>query len=608
MLEQNIKELEKKNPELAKKILAHTKVKDIEVFEAESKNFIISHKGVLLHSNEDPLREAKALWFKTVKNDLKSNDIQVVYGLGLGYLFKRAYVNAPSKILVYEPSIDILRFVFDNVDFVNEIADNRVYFANTKEEALTYFQAQYFPGDKVEVLFLPAYLNFGQDNLLNFSNSIYKIVKDKNIDQNTVLAFSKPTTLNLLKRVKDINKYIPVDSLKGKAEGKPAIVICAGPSLLDDIETIKKNQNKFIKIAIWPAVPLLLKNGIKPDFVTVVDSFDQTYKIEDCKEAFKDFNIVMESRADINIDTIETKNKFIYFPVVDRVSNEILNRIDKNTIQEYSPASSVAILGFELAKILGCKEILFSGLDLALTGNKAYADAAVEIEEEHPDEGKLTLRSKKRGYIVKTTTIKSADGKEVLSREDYLIFIREFERIAKENPEIKLINTALHGALIEGMEYKTITEAVEPLNSINTEEVLSLEKDLSLEQYKETAIKLLSETKAFYEENLSALDKAIAAENMLMKELKAENLDLDKFQKLFNENIEICSTARNLSTQDLFLSTYMQTEITEFINGYNKDSQITLGKLLNNLKIELNLFEKTKEAINILMGIIDEII
>ncbi|MDD3420178.1 MAG: DUF115 domain-containing protein [Candidatus Gastranaerophilales bacterium] len=605
MLEQNIKELEKRNPELAAKISAHTEIKDIEVFESESKNFIISHKGILLHSNEDPLRESKAVWFKTVKNDLKETDIQVIYGLGLGYLFKRAYVNAPSRILVYEPSLDILRFVFENVDFVNEIADERVFFAQTEEEAISYFEKKYFPGDKVEVLFLPSYLNFGQDILLKFSGNIYKVVKDKNIDHNTVLTFAKPTTVNLIQRTKNIEKYKPVEMLQDKAQGKPAIILSAGPSLLDDIAKIKESQDKFIKIAILPAVSTLAKNGIKPDFVVVADSLNQMHKISQDQETLKDINLVIESRADISMDSLETKNKFIYFSFVDRISNEIINNLTKEKITQHQAVPSVVLLGFELAKILGCKDIIFSGMDLALTGGKAYAsdDTKAEFDKK---ENMVIIKNKIGAYATKTTTVTSADGKQITSREDYMLFAREFEKLINSNPEINFVNTALKGALINGMTYLSIDEAIKlsKETAINIDEILKTADNKALKEYKQIAEKILSSEKELYSENKATIDSAILATQGMITELSLDKPNIENFQKLFNHNVETCSKVRSLCSQDLVLSTYMQAEVTDFISNYHKETQMTLEKLLGNLNLDLALFEKTKESVDVLVDIL----
>lgn len=610
MFKKNITELAKKNPELAEKIQAYPyeNVKSIEVYESESKNLIISYKGILLHSSEDPLRETKSIWYKTIKTDLKSNDIQVVYGLGLGYLFKRAYVNANSRILLFEPSMDILRFVFENVDFSNELADDRVFVVNTQEDVIQFFESKYLAGDKVEVLFLPSYLELDQKGLLALSHNLFQTIKDKNIDQNTALVMSKMTTKNLLSKLPKIATQSPVNSLENTCKNKTALVIAAGPSLSNDLELIKKHREKFIVIAILPVLPLLKEHNIEPDFLTLADPKYQIPKIEKYKDELQNINLVTESRSDYHVNLLKFKSYFVYFPSIDKISQTIIDNISKSTAKILPPCASVAILSFRLAQLLGCKEIIFSGLDLAMTDDKLYASNEAKIASQ--TDKQITIQEEGLGeYTVVPTTTKSADGSQVKTREDYLIFIREFEKIAQENPDIKLINTALKGALIEGMTYQTMEKSIKNLDdtTIDIDSIIKKATSSTLKDFHSEAVKMLLRTKTSFDEAKKVFQKAISIATELLDEISLEKPDHEKFQKTYEESKEIFSTGRTFATQDLILSTYMQAEISEFVNGYNKDSQLSLEKFKENISTEKKLFEKTLESIELMNAIIDDV-
>lgn len=609
MFEKNISELEKKNPILAKKIkdFPYEKVKSIEAYEAESKNIIISYKGVLLHSNEDPLREAKSIWHKTVKNELRSNDIQVIYGLGLGYLFKRAYVNANSRILLFEPSIELLRFVLENVDFSTELADDRVFVVDNQIDAAKFFEEKYLSGDKIEVLFLPSYIQLDQAGLLSLSSKLFETVKDKNIDQNTTLLMSSITTRNFLYRTRFIEKYSPVDNLAGSCKDKTAVIIAAGPSLKNDLKLIKKNRDKFIVIAILPTLALLKDNGITPDFVTVADPTYQAPKLGKYKDDLEDINLVLESRADFNLDELKFKSNFVYFPIIDKISETIFKSIPNNKIKLLHPCASVSILSFRLAELLGCKEVIFSGLDLAMTDDKFYAgDVDVKILDQNNKQ--LTIKVNEDEYKIITTTTKSANGSEVKTRGDYLLFIREFEKLAKDNPEIKMINTAVNGALIQGMTYQTFEEAVKnlPKIDINIDSIIEKAKEPELKEYKVEGAKMLAKTRESYNKIKPTFQKAVSIANELIDELSKETPDMDKLQNTYTESKEVFSTARTFATQDLILSCFMQAEIAEFVTAYHKDSQLSLELLKKNIEIEKKLFEKTLETIEYITDRINE--
>lgn len=610
MFEKNIKELEKKNPELAKKIkeYPYSKVKTIEVYESESKNLIISYKGVLLHSSEDPLREAKSVWHKAMKNEFKPTDIQLIYGIGLGYLFKRAYVNSKSRILLFEPFLDILRFVFENVDFSAELADGRVFIVDKQEDVTKFFEDKYLSGDKIEVLFLPSYFQIDQKGLIELSANLFQTIKDKNIDQNTALLMSKMTTSNLLSRIANFEKYSPVNNFENSCKDKTALIIAPGPSLQNDLDLIKKNRGKFIVIAMLPTLALLLEHNIKPDFVTVADPQCQMLKVEKYKNQLQDINMVIESRADFSLDSLTFNSFFVYFSVIDKISHAIFETIPNNKVQLLQPCASVALLSYRLAEILGCKEIIFSGLDLAMTDNKLYADNNVEISNQ--TDNKITLKSNAGEHIVIQTTTKSADGSEVKTREDYLIFIKEFEKIAQENPDIKMINTAVKGALIQGMTYQTMAKTVKNLKQteIDIDTVIKNAQSSTLQEFKNEAIKLAKKTNDSFNEKKETIVKACSLATEMIEELSQEKPDMEKFQKIYAESKEIFSIARTFATQDLILSCCLQAEITEFITSYHKDSQITLEKLKSNIETEKKLFEKTLAGIDYTGKIIETII
>ena len=160
MFNKNLEALKLKNPELAQCLLdiKVEDISDIDVIEAQSEDLIISYKDIPLHSIIDPFQEAEKIWNKTIKYPLKNNDIQIVYGLGLGYLFKRAFANSGSKIILFEPFLQVLRFVLEHVDFAKELSENRVFFTNNIEQVVKKVESEYLSGDRIEFLFLQAHL------------------------------------------------------------------------------------------------------------------------------------------------------------------------------------------------------------------------------------------------------------------------------------------------------------------------------------------------------------------------------------------------------------------------------------------------------------------
>ena len=64
---------------------------------------------------QNPREAVKSFLEKTIKDDLNANDIIITFGIGLGYLLDATFNKYPAKIFLYEPDINLLHFVLNNV-------------------------------------------------------------------------------------------------------------------------------------------------------------------------------------------------------------------------------------------------------------------------------------------------------------------------------------------------------------------------------------------------------------------------------------------------------------------------------------------------------------
>ena len=102
---------------------------------ATTNGYNIQYKGRYIHSEENPLLESQNI-INTSKDAV--NNIHVIYGLGLGYLFQLAVRNSKDAVLLYEPNLDILHNSFTLVDFTGELSRNNVYLFTDFEKLLDF--------------------------------------------------------------------------------------------------------------------------------------------------------------------------------------------------------------------------------------------------------------------------------------------------------------------------------------------------------------------------------------------------------------------------------------------------------------------------------------
>lgn len=606
MFQKNLQAIKEKNPQLAKRLeqIDRASITGIEVFTAESKDLIISYKNIPLHSAIDPKREANTTWNRTVKTQLKKNDIQIVFGLGLGYLFKRAYVNSESKIFIIEPFIEVIRFVLEYVDFSNELSDERVYITDNVGDIYNKMQKEYLSGDKIEFLFLNPYTQANQNLFLDLTSKTIEIIEGKKNDENSIFNLSKFWTENFIKNIVHFPEMRPLGFFEGKFADKVALIISAGPSLADDIEKIKNNQDKFVIIAVGKVFKTLAQAGIVPDFTVFADArycADQTEGVED---ALANTNLILLSKSDNYVCNLKAKSKLIYFLEIDNMA-KLFQGTTVKTPGFYKSGSSVSIISYYVAKALGFKQIVFSGLDLAFIDNKAYANGQkVKIDEF----GNIKFATKNIIYV------KDKNGNEIPTRDDYALFIRQFSEILTEEINLaSVINTSLKGAFIEGMEYLEFSELLKTLSS---EDKSGVDEIIS---------SVFTETKENWDLVIKNVYSKIKQANEELEKINIKSVELyEEFNKICtefrekgrvnydNESFEILNNnslcTRENIINNVFTSNLMQKTIWKYSQNYITKTLPDSEDIIKNLEFDRDFFKDAKDESSYLIKILQEAI
>lgn len=594
MFQKNLNAIKVINPKLAERLekIDITSITGIEVFEAENKDLIISYKNAPLHSAIDPTREAKTTWNRTIKNELKRNDVQIVFGLGLGYLFKRAYVSAESKIFIIEPFIEVLRFVLEHVDFSAELSDPRVYITDNVGDIYEKLQKEYLSGDRLEFLFTNQYALANQNLLQDLTSKIIEIVEGRGSDEATIFKFNDGWVKNFLKNTLEFPETRPLGFLEGKFADTTALIVAAGPSLADDLQKIKDNQDKFTIIAVGKAFKTLVKADVIPDFTVFVDAWGCLDQIQGVEDSLEKTNLILLSKADNELYKLKSKSKILYLSEVDSMTKIFKNKIPEN-IGFYKSGGSVSIIAYYIAKALGFGQIIFSGLDLAFIDNKMFADGqtAEEIKSD-----------------LKLMHVKDRDGKEILTRADYAWFIRQFNEIFTEEINLAgIINTSLKGAAVEGMEYMAFSEAVKTLSSAkpNIDEIISAVYAESKDNWNLVLNSIYPKFKQEKEdlEKINEVSTQLHEDfNKICNQIKAlgkSNYYLpDVFQTLSNKSTEI----RHKIVDNLFLSITMQRHIWVYTKNYVTKTITDKEDVIKNLELDTEFYRVAKNYSSTLIG------
>lgn len=466
MFDENIKELKYVNANLYKSLMkVHGEPMDesITVEQAESGNFILAKNDFPLDDLKNPVDSVQNDISKTIISELKKSDFILIYGLGMGYLLDEVFLKYESKIIVYEPDINVLRLVFENVDLVKYLSSKRVSVFNDEKDCLDYLSQHFILGDKLEITYPANYALLYQNIMPSFIQEVYNVLKRNIIDLNTTKRLSEVWTKNVIMNSRKANNKILFSQLEKKFDGTTAMILGAGPSLKENVEKIKENRDKFTIFAVNRSLNFLQQENIVPDFAVFTDATIVKSTTEDLeKDYIKQLNIIADIKASDFVFDFDCKNLIVYLPKNEPLVSLIAEKQHLRQMDTFGTAAAVCL---NCAKEIGAKEIICAGIDLAFKDGEFYSDGKGKTD------GDMLLVD---NCSVRLTEVESKDGVMIKTREDYASFIPQFEKVIKNfGEEIKVYNITSFGAYIKGMEYKPLSEIMPDKAAYDTDKILS---------------------------------------------------------------------------------------------------------------------------------------
>lgn len=246
-----------------------------------------------------------------------------------------------------------------------------------------------------------------------------------------------------------------VNNFSGVLAGKPAIVVCPGPSLEKSLEALREAQGSAVIIAVNHALRNLAGSGITPDFVIALDPSER----------------LIEHFSDISLENVQAlilansvRTELFRVPSVPRILRMSCNVAAEKWLDEFliqqQPVvggGTIAHAGAVLAQMWGCNPIVFVGQDLAYSGGKVYADGTAEnrqlIATDDP-------RFAREGNVTRFMLEVEGWNDERLSTSlQFHMYRKWYEDWVASLPGTRFINCSEGGARIKGMEHLPLAEA-----------------------------------------------------------------------------------------------------------------------------------------------------
>lgn len=466
--------------------------------------------------------------------DINSSSIIVVFGLGSGEHIKEllSKLEESNKVLIIEPDINVLN-KFLEVEYAESIInDDRIALCLYKKLAIrdlfSYNIDATSVKNNIKVKIFSNYDKIYSEEFLDTFNDLKFIIENSLMDNATTKHFSETFTKAFISNLKHILEATPINFLKNKLEDKPAIVVSAGPSLEKNVHELKAVQDKFIIITGARSLGALIKNGIIPDFICMVDPIEFNCKfIEDYLE-YK-IPLVFYENTSYHAMNLHKGSKVLFS------GNPLTSIILEYNVDGLMVGGSVAHTCASFASYMGCSPVTFIGQDFAYTEEKFHADSSAFKEENKVDDK------------IEFIEVKDVFGNLVKTDRKLNAYRVNMEEIIGGCNNVTFINSTEGGANMKGTKVQPLSKTIELYGKekIEKEKIQHILNNPSVAK-KEVVIKYLEESekilKEIHKKSEIALDYS---NNMYVAFTQNKNINmnrinekLDKIDDYIKENRE----------------------------------------------------------------------
>ncbi len=462
------------------------------------------------------------------KRKVKNIEKFIFFGTLLGRHIPRiAQKIDASSYLVCERNLEIFRLSLFTVDYTILAQKGVVFSIMDSEENETkkvrhfieqdFLKNSIFKFSSTSINVAEYIENFLQNNL-SYQPTTY--------DYNRYLyTFIKRTT----QRISENHKMLLSNKTKEKFsffEDKKILYVAAGPSLDENLEWIKENQDKFFIVAIGAIYEKLLDLDIKVDMISTLD---EQYHIvgtnhfrEEATKKIKDSMILASTLTNEDILKRFDKEKLFFF--------EVLKPFFKNNI--IVQGFSVGEITLGLLLLMNAKEVYLVGLDFSVnpkTGETHSSSSSSNFNKYNLELQKnISFEESKKNFGEKSILEVKGNKKEKVFTTGVFsnsILFMSNHIVNFKNKDTEIYNLSSSGAYFE----KTI-----PIDTkdIDTKQFFSCnydKKDLVESLEKCSLSKLPKESKELIVNELENLTKYLEKEFLEFGE--KENEDYDEFYR-----------------------------------------------------------------------------
>lgn len=256
-----------------------------------------------------------------------------------------------------------------------------------------------------------------------------------------------------------------VIQLKDLFQGRPAVIVSAGPSVEKNLHLLKEAKGRAIIIAVDVVVPTLLPAGIIPDFIIALEANRKLFRAFENNPLLRFCSLIIAAEVDYETMASRYPGPVFLNPSTHHPVMGWLSRFWENKGVIAAQGGSVSHTAFGLAEYLGASAIALIGQDLSFR-EKLHAGEVTRF---------FYTENDVEEYRRRNPMIKDIFGEERYTTGQFLAFRSSFEQMIKHFSGT-VINATEGGLSIEGAQNMRLADFLEEycqVSSVNVFDVVA---------------------------------------------------------------------------------------------------------------------------------------
>nr|WP_290911044.1 6-hydroxymethylpterin diphosphokinase MptE-like protein [Anoxybacillus sp.] len=483
--------------------------------------------GLYLHSTYYPSKEAE----KIVRKHYTKGRLFILFGLGLGYLvkaFDELLDPEYDHLFVIEPSSDLFDIAIREANVKEVLQKSYIsFFVGTQQEIAYWKLGQLIDehAGKIVIIDSPNYKQLFDEEYGEFLNKVKELSYLNIVNINTIFAWSKNWQQNLLSNLYSAIEATPFAKLTEEKLNCPVIIASGGPSLTKQLELLKTVENRALIICAGSTINSLLKYGIKPHILVVIDGAEVNFAHFKDVEDIHDIPLFYPLIVYREIPSYHQGEKVVFNLQKDELS-ETIDRIFYEKLGHVRGGGSVATFCLSIAQQLTNGPICLIGQDLAYTNFQTHAEG-----------NRLGKKLDKSEFsnTKKYLKVKGFYEDEVFTDYSFYSMKQTFEQLIKSFGDRVVYNATEGGAFIEGAVHLPFADFITKHCNVNVAQDLNTFREkIDASKFDKALIK--QSLYEFIQHSLENINKVIELSKQALNYV--ENIKSDEELVLINNELE----------------------------------------------------------------------